>query len=131
MTVESTEYSNNPANFTAEAIADRQNEFALRAAMDEAAINYYMCKIDAAEKNAIALQAIEKQFNDKWTVERRNKLLADAYIANIAADGSRAIHSAATDALQGYIFDRDYVIPEGHPANNLPVWQNNQTVLND
>ena len=104
---------------------------ALRSARDEAATNYYNCKVDAEEKDMIAMQAIEKKFNDKWTVERRNKLLADAYIAHIALEETHTAYDAAFEALQEYIFNRDYVIPPGHPSNGLPILYDNRTVLID
>jgi len=104
---------------------------ALRSARDEAATNYYNCKVDAEEKDMIAMQAIEKKFNDKWTVERRNKLLADAYIAHIALEETHTAYDAAFEAYQEYIFNRDYVIPPGHPANGLPILYDNRTVLID
>lgn len=132
MTVESTNYSNDPANFTDKAKADRAKEAELRSARDEAATNYYNCKVDAEERDAIAMQAIKKQFNDKWTIERRNALLAGAYIANIALRDARAAYDAAFEAMQEYIYNRDYVIPPGHPlAIILPVLYDNRTILDD
>lgn len=104
---------------------------ARRTEYDDAAMKYYQCKIDAEEKDMIAMQAIEKQYNDKWTVERRNKLLADAYIAHIALEEAHTAYDAAFEAYQEYIFNRDYVIPHGHAANNLPILYDNRTVLID
>ena len=108
-----------------------QSEEARRKIYDDAAMGYYQLKIDAEEKNMIARQAIEKKFNDKWTVERRNQLLADAYIANIDLEETHAAYDAAFKAYQEYIFNRDYVIPPGHAANNLSTLYDNRTVLID
>ena len=104
---------------------------ALRSARDEAATNYYNYKVYTEEADMIAMQAIEKQFNDKWTVERRNALLADAYIAHINLEENHTAYDAAFEAYQEYIFNRDYVIPPGHAANGLPILYDNRTVLID
>ena len=103
----------------------------LRSARDETATNYYNYKVYTEEADMIAMQAIEKQFNDKWTVARRNALLADAYIAHIALEETHTAYDAAFEAYQEYIFNRDYVIPPGHAANSLPILYDNRTVLID
>jgi len=108
-----------------------EKEKELRSARDDAATNYYNCKVDAEEKDMIAMQAIAKIINEKWTVARRNALLADAYIAHIALEETHTAYDAAFEALQEYIFNRDYVIPPGHAANSLPTLYDNRTVLID
>ena len=117
-----------PPRLTAE---DLQLGEELRSARDETATNYYNYKVYTEEADMIAMQAIEKQFNDKWTVARRNALLADAYIAHIALEETHTAYDAAFEAYQEYIFNRDYVIPPGHAANSLPILYDNRTVLID
>jgi hypothetical protein len=105
---------------------------ALRSARDEAATNYYNCKVYTEEADMIAMQAIEKKFNNMWTVERRNALLADAYLAHITLEENHTASDAALEAYQEYIFNRDYVIKPGDERfNGLPIIQDNRKVLID